>query len=54
MKAKIAAILIISAIMLSFGAAKIGRTSGPVKKAELSTTATRTAEPIGGFVSEEH
>ncbi len=51
MKTKIIIILIISGIAVSFGATKIGKSAG---KKEFQSSATRAAEPIGGFVSEDH
>ena len=54
MKTKIIIILIISGIAASFGATKIGRSSREAGKKDLQSSASRPAEPIGGFVSEDH
>lgn len=54
MKTKIAIILIVSGIVVSFGATKIGRARQSNKKTELQSSKSRTSEPIGGFALEEH
>ncbi len=54
MKTRIIIILIISGIAVSFGATKIGKSAKSGEKKEFQSSATRAAEPIGGFVSEDH
>ena len=54
MKAKIAIILVVSGIIVAFGSSKIARSGHPKDGNKLQTSASRPAEPIGGFVSEDH
>ena len=54
MKTKIAVILIISGIIVAFGSSKVAKSGHPKDSTKLQTSANRPAEPIGGFVSEDH
>ena len=54
MKTKIVIVLIICGIAVSFGATKIGKFSQSGGEKNLQSSASRPAEPIGGFVSEDH
>ena len=54
MKTKIVVVLIISGIIAAFGSSKIAKSGHPKDNSKLQTSASRPAEPIGGFVSEDH
>ena len=53
MKTKIMTILIISGIIVSLGANKVSKTK-QANKLGLQSSNVKAAEPIGGFVSEDH
>ena len=54
MKTRIVLLLLVSAIIVSFGATRISKSPVPVKKTELQATTRQTATPIGGIGSEDH
>ena len=54
MKAKILIILIVSGIIASFGASSFSKESKSSLQSEEQSTKASAAEPVGGFVSEDH
>lgn len=54
MKTKILIILIVSGIVASFGASSFSNKSKSSKQSENQSTKSRSVEPVGGFVSEDH
>lgn len=55
MKTKIAAILIASTILVSFGAPKIiTKSVQPAKETKSTSKPVASIEPVGGFVLEDH